>query len=357
MVSGEVDSRSEVLTRTVEYSGEKMSVRSLEEVIHKVRDRQDAQVGDMKVLRERNVKLQSALADEIKKLRKLSDFLGKGSMRGSLLTNLKEVLSYIPGLRSLALNQRSIEELLRQQFEISNRRVREAADFSDKLKAAESDLFDEIERLNGRILEAAKNEDKAAEFVLELEALKNSYQSELDGSAEGSTERREIEAQLDRLRRTMSEHSTLLQLYHTCEERVGRLKENTRRLRETIGGLSSDITQYVTAASEKLDLASGQIQAIGTAADASVVMLEMKKSLDVMTDSMNQTTVFVSETQAYFRANLDNLISDLELYDDETREVMDKNLAEGRETEERRIEDAVKVALERRASGDAPQAN
>jgi hypothetical protein len=117
--------------------------------------------------------------------------------------------------------------------------------------------------------------------------------------------------------------------------------------------LASDITQYVTAASEKLDLVAGQIQAIGTAADASVVMLEMKKSLDSMTSSMNQTTQFVSETQAFFRSNLDNLINDLELYDGETQKIMEKNLKTSRDIEDQRIAAAVQVALERREERSA----
>jgi recombinational DNA repair ATPase RecF len=80
-----------------------------------------------------------------------------------------------------------------------------------------------------------------------------------------------------------------------------------------------------------------------------------EKSLDVMTESMNQTTQFVSETQAFFRANLDNLMDELELYDDETRKIMDKNLEMSREIEERRINQAVELALQRRreAEGDA----
>ena len=77
-------------------------------------------------------------------------------------------------------------------------------------------------------------------------------------------------------------------------------------------------------------------------------MLEMKKSLDVMTESMNQTTRFVSETQVFFRQNLDELLGDLDVYDDETQALMDKNLAISRDIEEKRIAEAVKVALERR---------
>jgi len=349
--------RAATLSREISYSGEKLSVKSLEEGINTVRTRQNTQVAELKVLREKNVKLQDALSGEIRKLRKFSDYLSKGEFKGSFGSKIKEILSYIPGLRSLSLSRRSIEELLRQQYEISSRRVKEAAEFADRLKTAEADLFEEINRLNGKILEAARNEDTAAEYVLELKGAKEELEAELANAEESSVAQRELQAEHDQIRRLLAEHSTQLQLYHTSEERLARLKENTRRLGETIGNLASDITQYVTAASEKLDLASGQIQAIGTAADASVVMLEMKKSLDVMTESMNQTTQFVSETQAFFRANLDNLMNDLELYDEETQQVLDTNLKMSREIEDRRSAEAVKVALERREAPEgAPSA-
>ena len=82
----------------------------------------------------------------------------------------------------------------------------------------------------------------------------------------------------------------------------------------------------MVAAGEKLDLVAGQIQAIGAAADASLVMLELKQSLEAMTDSVNQTTRFVAETQAYFRENVDAMIDELRVYDEETQRVLDEHL-------------------------------
>ena len=336
--------KAAVLDKKVSYSGEGISVRSLEDSIGGVRERQNAKVAELKKLRERNVELQKTLADEVKKLRKLSDYVTMGKLKGGFVSNLKEILSYIPGLRRLSLTRRSIEELLRQQYEISSLRVKEAAEFADKLKAAQADLYEEIQRLNGKIVESAKNEEVAAQYVLELNSLKEELEAAQAQAQAGTSEAREMQADIDRSRQRLSETSTELQLYHTAEERLARLKENTNMLAETIGNLYSDITQYVTAASEKLDLVAGQIQAIGTAADASVVMLEMKRSLDVLTESMNQTTQFVSETQMYFRQNLDKLMEELEVFDDQTESVLQKNLEASRAIEEERIAAALAVA-------------
>jgi hypothetical protein len=161
-------------------------------------------------------------------------------------------------------------------------------------------------------------------YVLELRELRTELEAKIELNRD-TTEERKLVMQLDKTRRLLAEHTTKLKLYNTAEERLDKLKRNTRQLAETIAHLQSDITRYVTAASEKMDLISGQIQAIGAAADASVVMLELKQSLDAMTESVNETTRFVAETQSYFRDNVDTMIEDLDLYDAETEEALREN--------------------------------
>ena len=339
---------SEVLTREVPYSGEGISVRALEETIATERQTQDVKVGELKRLREKNVELQATLTEEVKKLRKLSDYVSGGQLTKGFLTTLKEILSYIPGLKNLAITRRSVEELLRQQYEISALRVKEAAEFADRLGVAQQDLYDEIDRLNVKIIESAQNEELAADHLLSVKDFKEGLEAQLAEVGEETAATRELRARVDEAKRVLSHHSLQLQLYHTAEERVARLKGATEMLAETISNLRGDILQYVTAAGEKLDLVAGQIRSIGTAADASVVMLEMKKSLDVMTESMNQTTRFVTETQVYFRENLDTLLQDLEVYDDETRAALALNLELSRDIEDERVAKAVQVALEKK---------
>jgi hypothetical protein len=348
---------TDVLSRDVAYSGEGISVRSLEENIQQERTVQDGKVGELKTLRDRNVEIQTAMADELKKLRKFSDYLDGTATAGGFLAGFKEVLSYIPGLRSIAISNRSIEELLKQQYQVSAKRVKEAAEYCDILKQSEQELYTEINRINGKIVEAAENERRALNYVLELREMQESLDAQLQAIEAGSVEARKIETDKDRIQALLAEHSTNVQLYGAAENRYASLKENTRKLAETIRNLAQDIQQYTTAASIKLDMASAQIQAIGRAADASVVMLEMKKSLDVMTESMNVTTQFVSDTQIFFRQNLDRLVEELETFDDSTSALLDENLKKSKEIEEARIQAAIEKAMKQRAaeaSGEAP---
>lgn len=334
----------DVLNRDVAYSGEGISVKSLETDIRSEREVQDSKVGELKQLRDRNVNIQAAMADELKKLRKFSDYLNGTATKGGVWSGIKEVLSYIPGLSGLVLSQRSIEELLKQQYHVSARRVKDAAEYVDTLKQSEQELYEEINRINEKIVEMARNEREALNYVLELEKLQEQLKQEEQTLEAGSVEARDIQAQQDKVYAKLSEHSTNVQLYGSAEERYAMLKDNTRKLAETIRNLGQDIQQYTTAASIKLDMASAQIQAIGRAADASVVMLEMKKSLDVMTESMNVTTQFVSDTQVFFRSNLDTLLKELDTFDETTSQMLDENLKKSKEIEDARIAAAIQKA-------------
>jgi len=349
---------SDILSRDIAYSGEGMSVRSLEESIHKERTVQDGKVGELRQLRDRNVEIQSAMGDELKKLRKFGDYLDGTATKGGFWAGFKEVMSYIPGLKSIAISNRSIEELLKQQYQISAKRVKEAAEYCDILKQSEQELYAEIHRINGKIVEAAENEKRALDFVLDLREIEEGLEAELQAVEAGSVEARKIETDIDRIHGLLAEHSSNVQLYGAAENRYASLKDNTRKLAETIRNLAIDIQQYTTAASIKLDMASAQIQAIGRAADASVVMLEMKKSLDVMTESMNVTTQFVSDTQIFFRQNLDRLVEELETFDEGTSKLLDENLRKSKEIEDARIQSAIEKALKNRAEqaagGGAP---
>lgn len=339
------DTRSQVLEKEVVYSGEGISVKLLEDSIQSERSLLTGQVDELTKMRKRNTEIQQALAEEMDKLRELSEQLAetrKGKKRGflgGLFSKLR---------RNEPISRRSIEELLRGQYELSSLRLKQASEFADRLEAAKEELYDEIDRLNRKIVESAENEEKAAEYVSELKLSKEEVDFGLHRSDPSSAVERQLQSQLDKVKRKLAEHTTRLKLYSTAEERLAKLRDNSRQLAETIANLQSDITIYVVAASEKLDLIAGQIQAIGAAADASVVMLELKQSLDAMTESVNHTTRFVAETQAYFRENVDAMIDELKVYDEETERVLDENLIYSESYNELDVEQALATAFERK---------
>lgn len=337
-------STQDILNRKVAYLGENISLRALEDTIGNERLRQNDQLRELAALRERNTDLQVALRVEMTRLREISDQIQQSREEGGF----RSWFSWLPFMRTSKPTTASIEDLLRRQYELSAVRLKEAAEFADRLEGAKSDLFDEIDRLNMRIVNSAKNEELATDYVYELRELKSHLETEVYAAEPSSAHERELQRDLDLCRRRLAEHTTRLKLYSSSEERLAKLRTNTRALTDTIANLQSDITRYVTAASEKMDLVAGQIQAIGAAADASVVMMELKESLDAMTDSVNHTTRFVAETQQYFRNNVDRMIDDLELYDKETERVLAENQARNEILDEIELERSLSSALARR---------
>lgn len=340
-----------VLTEKVSYSGQSITVRSLESLIDGERTRQNQQVQELQALRSRNTEIQQSVVEELSRLRQIAQAVNAELPKPGLWGSLRSIL---PGRRKDLLVEHSVEQLLREQYHLSARRVKEAADFADRLAVAERELYDEIDRLNQRIIESSQNKALAAEFLQRLQGFMDQTMVKRKPLSADSVEALTWQADLDRGRRLLTEHATQLQLYHTAVERLSQLKDSTRVLSETIASLRSDITQYVMAASEKLDLVSGQIRAIGAAADATATLLEMKQSLEGLSESLNQTTRFVAETQRYFRENLDTLVGRLEVYDYETRASLEVNLELSRAADDARISRLVTSAL-RDGSGGRPE--
>lgn len=337
-----------VLAEQVRYQGKSITVRSLESLIDGERTRQNQQVQELQALRERNTEIQRSVVEELARLRQIAQEVGAEVPKPGLWSGLR---SLMPGRRKGALVEHSVEQLLREQYHLSACRVKEAADFADRLAVAERELYDEIDRLNQRIIESSQNKATAASFLTRLQTFMDQTAERRRPLGADSVAALTMQADLDRGRRLLTEHATQLQLYHTAVERLSQLKDSTRMLSETIASLRSDITQYVMAASEKLDLVSGQIRAIGAAADATATLLEMKQSLDGLSESLNQTTRFVAETQRYFRENLDTLVGRLEVYDHETRASLEVNLDLSRAADDARIARLVSSAL---SDGSAP---
>lgn len=348
-----IDAVEVLLTKELPYAGQAMTVAALEAAIEHERRRQDGQVQALQVLQQRNTEIQGSLAHEVEQLGRLSRYVAQGRVSTSIWSRFREAMARIPGLSSLSVTPQSVEEILRGQYEVSLVRVKEAADLADRLGVAEAELHEELERLNTKIIDSARNEALAAEHVLALQHERDRLDLELATTVESGPRAHELQRTIDRIRRVLADHSVRLQLYHTAEGRLSRLQESTRLLIGTIGNLRTDVTAYVTAASEKLDLVAGQIRAIGTAADASVVMLEMKRSLDAMAEALDQSTRFVADTQLYFRQSLPGLLDDLHVFDEQTRDVLQRNLEISQAMEDERIARGVEFALLMRAEPDA----
>ncbi len=278
---------------------------------------QRERVDELKAIRAQNESLQTSLADELSKLREFAQ-----ADRPEPTGLFAKLLRTIRPQSSRPQTSHSVEALLRQQYELSVKRLREAADYADRLEASEADLHDEIERLNRRIIDSADNHQRASRFLTELRDIGKELKAT---TASGSLEGAKLDAARDRVKRLLIQHGTRKKLYGTARERLSRLRDNARALASTVAELRADISSYVQVAGEKLDMTAGQVQALGAAADASVVVLELEASLEALSESMNHAARFVADTQVYFRENVDGMIDQMQIYDDETAALLEAN--------------------------------
>ena len=268
-------------------------------------------------MRDQNQTLHESLTSELDKLRQISE-----EQRPQADGLFARILARLRPGDAKFRTTHSVEALLRQQYELSVRRLREAADHADRLELSEADLHDEVDRLNQRIVDALDNRERAARYLTELRRLQPSLEPAAGAS---DLESAKAEALVDRANRLLLHHGTRFRLFSTAEERLRRLRDNARGLAKTIGALRADISTYVEIASEKLDMTAGQVQALGAAADASVVVLELEASLASLSESMNDAARFVAETQAYFHENVEGMVEEMRVYDDETAALLEAN--------------------------------
>lgn len=339
-----------VLDTQVAYRGPATTAEGVERVIADERALHHQQVSTLERLRARHGRLQTALTDELQTLDGLTRSID-AAQTPSVWDGLRKVFSFLPGVDARQ-TPASVQLVLREQYAQAQTRLQEAAAFADRLEQAEADLFDEIDRLNTRIIEAAGNEQAAAEHLLAVEAHRTALEKQVP--ALQGVAARKAQAELDAVRRVMAEHSLKLRLFATAEERLARLKGHSARLAETVAHLRSDILRYVMAAGEQLDLVSGQINAVGAAADAAVVTLELKRALDGLQQTLSESTQFVSKTQRYFRENIDGLVEDLGRFDARTEAMLASNLAFSEAHDDLNIGEALTLARQARLRRENP---
>lgn len=317
---------SQLAIRPIHYNGEGWNIGRLQDEVGRIRADQNTVLGELEKLRARSGTVAAELGQEMEKLSALSRELVHTRRRPhheSLRSRLARVFGRAP------LTGSSIERLLKEQYTVASVRVRESADAADRLKEIENTLRRDLEGINERIHTAAENREKALAYVQELERMLNEREAEQQRcTTTNGAEYRSITASLDRLRGLVAEHRTQAMLFGSAEERLDRLRESTSALAHLVSDLYADIARYVGAASLELDRVGSQIQAIGAAADAAVVLLEMKRSVELLGTSVRETSRFISETQVYLRSHIDKLVDDLHIFDEQTVRLLEQNRRE-----------------------------
>ena len=205
--------------------------------------------------------------------------------------------------RRTMLERRSAAESLVKQYEAVSVRLRRASAFTDELRLAALQLQSEVQELHQQIDDARHDGALAARRLLELERRLVT----LEGETAELRERQD-----DTLRFELRQEAQAMELYQAAERMCRQHLEPAKALRDTVQHLYEEMSSFVLAASGTVDAAGRRIQALGTAADAPVVVTELRESLDELKHAMRATEAYLSQTEKLIAHTLPELSARIE---------------------------------------------
>ena len=177
-------------------------------------------------------------------------------------------------VRREALARRSATAALVEQYEVVQTALRRASHLADELAATAHQLQADVDQLHADRKAALADATSLAERVLEL-------QQQRDASTDP--------AERDRLDFQLASEGTRLTVVDGLAELCGEQLPVARRLRDTVQSLHAQTARYVLNAAGTVREAGRNIHALGTAADAPVVLAELHEALTDLESILSTT--------------------------------------------------------------------
>lgn len=338
--------RSSVLSKDIVYSGEDYNRDNLEAMVKDYADKHEERIGELEELKRTHDTISREMTDELAEQKTVWDCVKDmaSGEQGAVTANMRLLLERIPLLKE-RLPDRPLSELLQQKIHVTETRIREVGGFLDRMESEVENVRQDIVRLNKKMIVAAQNEEKAAEYVLQLRQIKEQAEAELAELGDTKTAaHREKEAEIDEIKRAIWQHGGKLRLYSNAEDRIASIVKMNNNFMELLTNLHTNMQSLYDAGQEVLDELRGNLSSLSTATEASELTLEMQKSMESLKVSVNRVARLASDTSLYLTQNVDRMTSQMKIYDEETQALVESNLAEEREHREGAIDEVLKMA-------------
>jgi len=280
-----VPSHAETLAR------EKQILRRHRDAVQRI-DRfavQQRQVGDELDRELATLLEQSATLDALEERQRETGFLAALTRRFTARADL--------------LARRSVAERLLRHFEVVNGKLAQAAHVVDELRLTSLELQQDVDGLHAELAEATDEEVRLAARIAEIE-------DELDVITEDPTAARRI----DQLMFEERTAATDVALWHARARIAREGLEPARTLRDDVLDLHGEMARFVTAARGAVGEAGRRIAAMGAAADAAVVVDELRASLDELQSAIGATEQYVASTRHLQEQVLPEITAQLEAH-------------------------------------------
>lgn len=335
-----------LLKKNVVYDGEDYSRETIETMVKDYAEKQETRIGELEALKKTHDNISRDMTEELTEQKTLWDCIkdmGSGE-QGAIKANLRLLMERIPVLRD-HVPERPISELLQQKIHVTESRIREVGSFLDRMESEVENVRQDIVRLNKKMIVAAQNEEKAADYVLQLRSAKEQAEAELAAlGTEVTAAHREKEAEIDEIKRLIWQHGGRLRLYSNAEERISSIVKMNNNFMELLTNLHTNMQSLYDAGQEVLDELRGNLSSLTTATEASELTLEMQKSMESLKVSVNRVARLASDTSLYLTQNVDRMTSQMKIYDEETEALVKSNLEAERHIKDGKIDEVLKLA-------------
>ncbi len=338
--------RSAVLSKSIVYGGEDYNRDNLEAMVKDYAEKHETRIGELEQLKKTHDSISREMTDELAEQKSVWDCVKDmaSGEHGAITANMRLILERIPLLKD-RLPDRPISELLQQKIHVTESRIREVGGFLDRMESEIENVRQDIVRLNKKMIVAAQNEEKAAEYVLQLRSIKEQAEAELTAlGTEKTAAHREKEAEIDEIKRAIWLHGGKLRLYSNAEDRIASIVKMNNNFMELLTNLHTNMQSLYDAGQEVLDELRGNLSSLSTATEASELTLEMQRSMESLKVSVNRVARLASDTSLYLTQNVDRMTTQMKIYDEETEALVNSNLAAEREIREGKIEEVLKLA-------------
>jgi len=338
--------------KTIAYDGEGYSRESLEKMLSDYQTKNAVDLQKFGELSQAYERLSKEMTHEISDQKSAFEYLSNIVSLEHVGANIKGLLHKIPVARELAPS-RDLKELLGEKIEIAQRPIKEAGNYLDELQAEMKVLQDDIVSLNKRMIVAAQNEEKAAQYVLELEETRKSLEQKLAATDPKSIDARTLSSNLSDIKRLIWEHGGKLRLYSNAEDRLATIIKMNNNFLETMNNLYGNMTSLYESGNEVLDELLTNLSGLASLSKAGEVSVELHKSMESLKKSVNRMAVLASETSLYLTQNVDKLTAEMKVYDKSTEDLVASNLAAEKEIKEQRVNETIEMARKEYANSQS----
>ena len=338
----------DLLTRQVVYDGEDYSRQSLDQTVAGCTAKHQTNLATLAELSKAHDQLRQEMTADLVEQKSAWEHVGNILRLHNMGTNLRGLMEKLPGLRSL-VPARPLHTLLTEKVEVAQRRTREVGNYLDRIQTEIGALQQDITSLNARMVQAAKNEEAAGAYVLELKAALEAVQKDLEKAVKESAQARELESAADQIKHRIWEHGAKLRLFSTAENRIAGIIRMNNNFLEILRNLHANMQSLYEAGNEVLSELEGNLSALASAAKASELSLEMQQSMESLRASVNKVATLASETSLFLTQNVDRMTREMRVYDESTEALVETNLKAEREVQEQRINETIALAEKNQA--------